>query len=41
MVGKLLDDAKKDRSSLQLQKSIVQIRQELAEERRKCCGDCD
>ena len=41
MVGKLLDDAKTDRSSLQLQKSIVQIRQELAEERRKCCGDCD
>ena len=35
MVGKLLDDAKKDRSSLQLQKSIVQIRQELAEESSK------
>lgn len=40
-IGKLLDDAKTDRNALELQKSLSQLRQDLAEERRKCCDDCD
>jgi len=41
MVADLIDKAKDDRNSKELQKSLSQIRQELEEERRKCCTDCD
>ena len=41
MVADLIDKVKDDRNSKELQKSLAQIRQELEEERRKCCTDCD
>lgn len=40
MVSKLIDDAKDTRNTEAFQKSLVQLRQELEEERRKCCTDC-
>lgn len=40
MVSKLIDDAKDNRNQEAFQKSLVQLRLELEEERRKCCTDC-
>lgn len=40
MVSKLIDDAKDTRNTEAFQKSLVQLRQELEAERRKCCTDC-
>ena len=40
LVGELIKKAKDDRNDKALQKSLVQLRRELDEERRKCCTDC-
>jgi len=40
LVGELIKKAKDDRNDKELQKSLVQLRRELDEERRKCCTDC-
>lgn len=40
LVAELIKKSKDDRNSEAIRKSLVQIRKELDEERRKCCTDC-
>lgn len=40
LVAELIKKSKDDRNSEAVRKSLVQIRKELDEERRKCCTDC-
>ena len=40
LVSELIKKSKDDRNDKALQKSLVQLRRELDEERRKCCTDC-